>query len=222
MTAVKGRDITETKVLIQATNEMFLAIGRAEGQWLQREFAPLCLQSVQQALNDPEMQDWLLKKLKSKSITSFDIGEQDEESAKLIVGIGLEFFLAIAQSNQGRRYNRLWVNLLSSSTIILKKIVLAGHLQSVKTVVENIVEKRFTELAGGASDQLRNDLEANLLGILQAVSVATPELHSTVENLKGRIKIFRVMFSAEQAEQAEQVEQVEQTEQTDEQAEQAM
>lgn len=217
VTAVKGRDITETKLLMQAGNELFLAIGRAEGQWLQREFAPLCLQSVQQVLNDPDMQDWLLKKLKSKSITSFDIGAQDEEFAKLIVGIGLEFFLAIALSNQGRRYKRLRVNLLSSSTIILKKIVLAGHLQSVKTVVENIVEKKFTELAGGASDQLRNELEANLLEILQAVSVATPELHSTVENLKSRIKIFRVMFSAEQA---EQVEQTEQTEQTDEETEQ--
>lgn len=197
VTAVKGRDITEIRALIKAGTGLLLASGRAEGKGLQKEIAAFCLYSVHQVLNprDPDMQHWVLNNLNTKAITYIDIGKQDEEFAKLIVGIGVEFFLAMAQPTRGNRYNVLRANLLSSSTKILEKIVLAGHLQSAKTTIENIAEKKFTELAGGVSDRLRDDLEANLLGILQAVSVAIPVLQPTIENLKNTIKIFRVIFS---------------------------
>lgn len=69
---------------------------------------------------------------------------------------------------------------------VSKMAVPAGNVQSGKSAFENIVETKFREF-NGVGDQYRNELEANLLGLLRTVSDAgynIPDWQSTIEDLK--------------------------------------
>lgn len=190
--AVQKEDIAESRALIKAGTELLLACGKTQLTALSNGLATHFLDSVQQVLNprDPALQFWVFNHFKGSSISNITIGRQDEDLARVTVGVGLEFLLAMFQLKEwGDVQPRL--ALLSTCTRILEKIALAGHLQSAKIAVENLAKEKFSQFTTGVHDRLRTKLEANLLEVLQAVSdtgYQIPQLQPTIEDLENSIK----------------------------------
>lgn len=202
VTAIRKRDIAESRALLKAGTELLLACGKTKVTALTSGLSAHFLDSVQQVLNpsDPELQYWVFNHFKGRSISNIAIGGQDEDLARVTVGVGLELLLAMFQLKEWSSDVQPRLALLSTCTKGLEKIVLAGHLQSAKTAVENLAKEKFGQFTTGVHDRHRIKLKANLLEVLQAVSdtgYQIPQLQRTIEDLENSIKGY-ARFSANQ------------------------
>lgn len=187
VTAAEERNTVELRALAKAAVELLLAAGRSPFTNLTKPFAAIILSRVEQVFDrgDRILQGWVIKKLIGWPI-NVTIGSEDKEWAQLAVAIGMELFLVSAQLSRGKTYHAQRKKLLHSSTTVLEEIVRAGHLEDTKTAIENLANKKFSEILDVASDVRQGELQTNMREILIAVSNAgnsIPHLTTTIDDI---------------------------------------
>lgn len=170
---------------------LLAAVGPINARELSREITTHFLAILQTVMHsrNPDLKNWVLSI--AQPLLQVTIKRHDAESTAAVVGVGLEFLLAVIEDNE---YNELREVILAISTKVLGEIERLDLLDSARATVEHLAEEKFNACAAGGHRGRRvqlDRLEGKLFEVLDSVNVAgnqIPQLATVIEKLKEAVK----------------------------------
>lgn len=188
VTAVVSKDRVKVSMLSTAVMEVLLAAaGPTDAREVRRMATVPLLLTMQKIMRseDRNLKRWVFSK--AEPILQVTI---DGESTAAVVGVGLDFLLAVIDSSE---YIELQGTVLAISMRLLDKIARADLLDRAKDSIGYLAIERLSAcVTGGDRDKFSLDLlERNLLKGLDLVYVAgdqIPQLGTVIEELRETVK----------------------------------